>query len=614
MTNRVWPLGFLLVGLMMAAGPTPHARAQSDAAPLLRLLKSGRVPPERLAAIINLICQRGGEEELAEVYRRAVAAGGFAPELRREALDGLASAAQTRKKQPKLADLDGLARLFVDDDRATRLAALRLAGDWKAASLAPTVEKIVLAGDTGDELRRTALNALKSMHAESALRTVDKLLAAEDRHWQALGMAALAGLDLDQAAVRAAAMLGQSPANADVGIVLDALLKRRNGADKLAAALTSTGISADAAKVTLRHMYLAGRSDAALVDVLSKAAGIGAELPPPTPDQLQKLVAEVMAKGDPARGEAVFRRGDLGCIKCHAVSGAGGDVGPDLSAVGSTSPVDYVITSILHPDLSIKENFLTRSFVTSEGKIYQGIVVDRDDNRIVVKEASGQKSTIATADVEQEAEGRSLMPKGLAGFLTHAEFLDVVRFISQLGKPGEYAIRSQPTIQRWRYLKSTPPEVAVDNSDSGTIAKRVLAADESQWAAAYAKVAGALPLDELGVSDTRDGDTRDGGTTNGDKKSSDNKRDDQKIIFLRGDVDVTTPGPIEVKLDSSSGLRVWIDDQELAVDGPMVSELTRGPHRIVMRVDAAQRERHEVRVVVDKPPGSSAVCTVVGGP
>ena len=46
---------------------------------------------------------------------------------------------------------------------------------------------------------------------------------------------------------------------------------------------------------------------------------------------------------------------ELNCIKCHAISGAAGGVGPDLSALGLSSPVDYVVNSILIPDQAIKE-------------------------------------------------------------------------------------------------------------------------------------------------------------------------------------------------------------------------------------------------------------------
>jgi len=46
--------------------------------------------------------------------------------------------------------------------------------------------------------------------------------------------------------------------------------------------------------------------------------------------------------------------------------------------------------------------------------------------------------TIPTADIDEEIEGKSLMPQGITKFLTHDEFLDLAKFISELGKPGDY--------------------------------------------------------------------------------------------------------------------------------------------------------------------------------
>ncbi|MEZ6107138.1 MAG: hypothetical protein R3B96_13720 [Pirellulaceae bacterium] len=48
------------------------------------------------------------------------------------------------------------------------------------------------------------------------------------------------------------------------------------------------------------------------------------------------LVAEVATAGDPARGEAIYRRTQSQCINCHAIGGAGGKVGPDLLSIGAS--------------------------------------------------------------------------------------------------------------------------------------------------------------------------------------------------------------------------------------------------------------------------------------
>ena len=41
-----------------------------------------------------------------------------------------------------------------------------------------------------------------------------------------------------------------------------------------------------------------------------------------------------------ARGEAIFRRKALECLKCHAIAGAGGQVGPSLESVGAGAPTN----------------------------------------------------------------------------------------------------------------------------------------------------------------------------------------------------------------------------------------------------------------------------------
>jgi len=67
----------------------------------------------------------------------------------------------------------------------------------------------------------------------------------------------------------------------------------------------------------------------------------------------------VKEKGDAARGEAVFRRKELSCFQCHAIGGAGGQVGPDFMSLGASAPVDYLVESILVPDAKQKEGFVS---------------------------------------------------------------------------------------------------------------------------------------------------------------------------------------------------------------------------------------------------------------
>jgi putative heme-binding domain-containing protein len=134
-------------------------------------------------------------------------------------------------------------------------------------------------------------------------------------------------------------------------------------------------------------------------------------------------------------------------MKCHSIAQAGGSVGPELSAIGSISPVDYIVTSILNPNQAIKDQFITRKVLTVNGEVITGIQIDRDEQRVRLRDASGKMVVIPADDIDQEAEGQSLMPQGLTKFLTDEELLDLAKFVSELGRPGPYAIRKTPSIQ-----------------------------------------------------------------------------------------------------------------------------------------------------------------------
>lgn len=595
MSDHVAPLPFrLLVSLLAAACAltSTSAVAQSttgSVAPLIKLLKSGRVPPARKPAFIENICSKGEAGDLAFVFQQA-AAGDFDAPLTAKVLQLLTDAAVVRKVKPS-GDLAAIEKLLQPSaaSAGVRLAAVRLAGTWKVEGVADELRAIVADDKLDDALRGAAvdgLGALGTPDAKQALgRAADSAASATIRFRAA---AALAKLDLEQASTVAAKALANAGASDDVGPLLDAFLTRKGGPDKLAASLKSAGLTADAAKLGLRYMYSVGRSDAGLSNVLSTAAGIALDQKPPSPEELQQLLKDVAAQGDAIRGEKIFRRGDLSCMKCHAVSRAGGQVGPDLSAVGSISPVDYVANSILVPNLAIKEQFVTRVFTTVDGQTITGIVVDRDDVRVNVKDAGGKLITIPVADIEEEEEGKSLMPQGLTKFLTRQELIDLVKFISELGRPGPYAIRSVPTIQRWRMLRNMSPELKGDVPNVEIFREHLLDAPTDAWVAAYAMTAGELPLAELG----KPGD----------------------ILFIQGEVEVVDAGPVTVGVTTSEQVQLWIDAEPFDAASKPTVELTKGRHRVTLRVVmGTASEAARVKVELTKPSGSQAQFDVVGG-
>src|SRR5207244_4133542 len=111
-------------------------------------------------------------------------------------------------------------------------------------------------------------------------------------------------------------------------------------------------------------------------------------------------------------------------------------------------------------------------------------------------------------------------------FLTRAEQLDLIRFVSELGKPGPYRLRSAATIQRWKKLRDVGPALQGEVPNREIIRDSILGANPDAWEPVYSMVSGKLPLDEL----LRPGHSR--------------------VLYLQGEVQVQQGGAVEVLFES----------------------------------------------------------------
>ncbi len=593
--GTTWRRGRLtiLLAIVMTCGLIPRCGMGFDDQPesavgaVMRLWRGGRVTVDRLPALIDIVGARGNEHDLRFLYDQVLTAADWPADLRLQGLRQLLDAAQTRKVLPT-GDLAGIETLLTIEDPSTKLAAVALCGAWQVQASAATLQSLAVGADTSAELRRAAVSSLVQLGDEAAGRTLRGMCdAANAFEIRALAVAGLADLNVEEAAARAAELLSAAAGSDDPTPVLNAFLQKQEGSDVLAAAIEGRQIPQDVAKLALRHMYSVGRSDGSLSTVLGRFAGFDADPQPPTPEEVAVIAQEITQLGDPARGEQVFRRGDLSCFKCHAVSKAGGQVGPDLSAIGSSSPADYIIHSVLNPDRDVKEAFISLTVATVDGDILQGILVDRTEDRLTLRDANGQLIVISSDDIDEEVEGKSLMPKGLVKFMTRQEMLDLLAFLTSLGKPGEFAIRETQRMQRWRVLRGADMEVLEDVPTATTFSALVLGSQN--WAPAYSWVNGRLPLDEVSAADQ------------------------SPVHYVMGEIDVSEAGDVQFVLNTADGVTAWIEQDEVGSQAQFLRRLEAGRHRIVLRIDLRERSDTGVTLEVQRPPGSSAEVVVVDG-
>jgi putative heme-binding domain-containing protein len=559
------------------------------AATLLKILESGNLDPERRATLIEAVCRNGSAKELTAIWERTLDPKAFSVAQRLRALEWLTEAAATRRVQPTVEPAKVLA--FLNQADATLLPdALKLAAAWKLKEAAGDFLRIARDNKMIQPSRFAAIDGLAALGDPVSVKAMTDLTGKENAlaiQFHAAG--ALAQVDLDKGAAAAAASLALPDQDTDPGALVQTFLNRKDGPEKLGAALAKQQLSADTAKRILRAMIQAGRTDAAIANVISRFAGLDAAPTAPTAAELQKLSAEVVAKGDAARGEHIFFRLDLGCVKCHAINKAGGNIGPDLGPIGGSSPLDYVITSVLDPNAAIKEEYLTKVITTANGQIITGIVVERNKNLVALKDATGKIVRIATADIDMEQNGKSLMPDGITRTLTRPELVDLLRFVSELGKPGPYAVRTPTTIQRWKWLHSPAQALRGDVPNREIVRDAILASQADAWETVYALVDGKLPLHDL----VKPGQGR--------------------VVYVQGEVTVSKEGAVDVAVETPGSATFWIDEERFdKEDGKATRvQLTPGRHRVTVRMIVSDNPVQNLRVELKKAPGSKASFEVV---
>ena len=262
-----------------------------------------------------------------------------------------------------------------------------------------------------------------------------------------------------------------------------------------------------------------GKNGQKLVTALSPA---GTPVTPP-PADYASTAAWVLRDGDPARGEEIYRRASLLCTSCHAIGGAGGKVGPELTSLGASAPLDYIIESVVAPAAKVKEGYFAVSVTLKDGSAVVGIPVRENAQELFLRNAAGQDTAVVKANIATKEVIGSIMPAGLDLQLQPREKIDLYAFLSRLGKPGGYDASKGNVARYWALhpgdlwdangakppATETPAYTLVDGRLTRDLLKSALQlfpnAGESVIAVAHFQVpaAGTINLKLIGASEVR---------------------------------------------------------------------------------------------------------------
>jgi len=193
----------------------------------------------------------------------------------------------------------------------------------------------------------------------------------------------------------------------------------------------------------LTGFWAAGGTDDRMFDIVRRGVP-GTEMPPADPQRVpDKEIWQVLAyvrtlnavpiappSGDPANGERIFR---ANCSSCHMVNGRGGQLGPDLSRIGSARPRAGLMRKVRGSSELIRPGYEAVTLVTRDGERIRGVKKNEDEFSIQIMDTRERlqgylKSNLTTFTIEKQ----SLMPVYGPDRVSDRDLDDLLQYLTTL--------------------------------------------------------------------------------------------------------------------------------------------------------------------------------------
>jgi putative heme-binding domain-containing protein len=400
---------------------------QADSKALLadvrKLLASGEVDGDGRKKLERALVSAGGDDDIRFLLQ--------GKSLQPDVIRALAA-----RGRPDF-DITGLLREAMKSEvPAVRLAIMELVGSWRVEQFRRPVMAMAYNSESGNELGMAAIRTLGFIGGAEALPLLKKLVMLGERSSPgavdtrpAAAVAALLNIDPGQAAKAATVLLQKSDRENLISEIFANFSAREGGSGLLVDALNDLKVTRLQGE-RLRSVWIAsGLVDTDLSMCIDKLSGVTAK----GLEFSEKLLAELVAagrKGDRAQGRKLFESAQLGCIACHKAGGQGGQIGPDLTAVGSGVPFERIVTEVLWPARQVKEGYSLTRVTLKDKQVLQGYTQQsRSEKVLLLRDFSTAKTReILRKNIANSEVIGSLMPPTAKG-LSRKQIADLCAYL-----------------------------------------------------------------------------------------------------------------------------------------------------------------------------------------
>jgi len=143
---------------------------------------------------------------------------------------------------------------------------------------------------------------------------------------------------------------------------------------------------------------------------------------------------ETLEGGEWWQGRNFFNNNSTGqCVRCHAVGGAGGQVGPELDNIGNVLSREQLLEALINPSARLAPGYGTVTVTFKNGQEAMGVLMEETDHELILRTNDAEPMEIAKERIKNVVNSMSSMPP-MGNTMSKREIRDVIEYLASLKK------------------------------------------------------------------------------------------------------------------------------------------------------------------------------------
>jgi len=146
--------------------------------------------------------------------------------------------------------------------------------------------------------------------------------------------------------------------------------------------------------------------------------------------------SETLYGGNWWDGRGVFTNNPTAqCVRCHAVNGAGGEVGPALDNIANMLTREQILESLIEPSARLAPGYGSVTLTLTDGQVVNGVLIEENENELYLRTSEAEPMEVPLRRIAKRENSVSSMP-AMGRMISKRELRDLVEYLGSLKKEG----------------------------------------------------------------------------------------------------------------------------------------------------------------------------------